>query len=165
MTEIPKQTFPGWPTNVCLDSFVFAEFFSKPGRLLWGTLLSLAAAAVVLSFAAAGANAWERNGTATGPRGNSRSVESVGGCSGGTCSYGREVTGPAGNSRAHGGSVSGASGEDGGSWQRGGTATGANGNSVTYGGSGSCSGGICSYESGHSGPNGTVSRSGAISRD
>ena len=122
-------------------------------------------AAVVLSFAAAGANAWERNSTLTGPRGNSRSVERAGGCSGGTCSYGREVTGPAGNSRTRGGAATGVSGEDGARWQRGGTATGSNGNSVTYGGSGSCSGGICSYESGHSGPNGTVSRSGTISRD
>ena len=164
MTKIPKQTFLGCPTNVCLDSFVFAEFFSKPGRPLCGTLLSIAAA-VVLSFAATGANAWEHNSTVTGPRGNSRSVERAGGCSGGTCSYAREVTGPAGNSRTGGRSASGASGEDGASWQRGATATGSNGNSVTYGGSGSCSDGICSYESGHSGPNGTVSRSGTISRD
>ena len=164
MTKIPKQAFLGSPTNACFDSFVVAAFFPKPGRPLLETLLSLAAA-VVLSFAVADANAWERNSTATGPRGNSRSVESAGGCSGGTCSYAREVTGPAGNSRTRGGSMNGASGEDGASWQRGATATGANGNSVTYGGSGSCSGGICSYESGHSGPNGMVSRFGTIARD
>jgi len=27
-----KQTFIGCPTNVCLDSFVFAEFFRKTGK-------------------------------------------------------------------------------------------------------------------------------------
>jgi hypothetical protein len=27
-----KQTFIGCPTNVCLDSFVFAEFFHKTGK-------------------------------------------------------------------------------------------------------------------------------------
>ncbi len=27
-----KQTFLGRPTNACLDSFVFAEFFRKTGK-------------------------------------------------------------------------------------------------------------------------------------
>jgi hypothetical protein len=38
--ETSKQTFLGYPTNACLDSFVFAEFFPKTGRPLLGTLLS-----------------------------------------------------------------------------------------------------------------------------
>ena len=31
-----KQTFIGYPTNVCLDSFVFAEFFPKTGKPTFG---------------------------------------------------------------------------------------------------------------------------------
>ena len=40
MFPLPKQTFPASPTNVCLDPFVFAEFFAKPGRPLLRTLPS-----------------------------------------------------------------------------------------------------------------------------
>ena len=31
-----KQTFLGCPTNVCLDLFVFAEFFPKTGKAILG---------------------------------------------------------------------------------------------------------------------------------
>ena len=31
-----KQTFLGQPTNVCLGSFVFAEFFPKTGKATFG---------------------------------------------------------------------------------------------------------------------------------
>jgi hypothetical protein len=126
------------------------------------TMMSLAAAACVLTLAAADANAWQRNTTSTGPNGNSRSVESSGGCSGGTCGYSRSVTGPMGNTRTRSRTVTDQG--DGVSWDRERSVNGPNGNTVTYGGSGSCSGGSCSYERGRSGPNGSVSRSGTVSR-
>jgi hypothetical protein len=36
-----KRTFVGYPTNVRLESFVFAEFFSKTGGRFWETPLSI----------------------------------------------------------------------------------------------------------------------------
>jgi hypothetical protein len=129
------------------------------------SMLSLTAAtACILALASADASAFNRKSTSTGPNGNSRSVESSGGCSGGTCTYSRSVTGPLGRTRTRSRSVSGSSGESGASWERSGTATGPNGNTVTYGGSGSCSGGTCTYERGRTGPNGSVSRSGTVTR-
>jgi hypothetical protein len=35
MFPLPKQTFSASPTNVCLDSFVFAEFFRKTGKTIF----------------------------------------------------------------------------------------------------------------------------------
>jgi hypothetical protein len=32
----PKQEFPGCPTNACLESVVFAAFFSKTGKAAFG---------------------------------------------------------------------------------------------------------------------------------
>jgi hypothetical protein len=125
-------------------------------------MFALAAAAACVVAMSGDANAFQRHSTFTGPNGNSRSVDSAGSCSGGTCSYNRTVTGPRGGTRTRSGSASNTGG--GASWQRGGTATGPNGNTVIYGGSGSCSGGTCSYQGGASGPNGSVSHSGTVSR-
>lgn len=126
------------------------------------TMMSLAAAACVLTLAATDANSWERKTTTTGPNGYSRSVEGSGGCSGGECGYSRSVTGPGGTTRTRSGSVSDHG--DGVSWDRERSVTGPHGNTVTYGRSGSCSGGSCTVERGRSGPNGSVSRSRTFSR-
>ncbi len=128
------------------------------------TLALATAAAALMAMTAADANAWQRKTSSTGPRGFSRSVESSGNCSGGACTYSRSVTGPLGNTRTRSGTVADTGGGSGASWQRSGSATGPNGNTVTYGGSGSCSDGTCTYSGGHSGPNGSGSHSGTVSR-
>ena len=105
--------------------------------------------------------AWERHGTVTGSGGYSRSVTGSGSCSGGSCNNSRQVTGPGGYSRTRQGQVS--SNPDGG-WTRNGTITRRNGNQVNYEGSGSCSGGNCTYGGSRTGPYGTTTHSGGISR-
>jgi hypothetical protein len=125
------------------------------------TYLAIAAAAIcAVSLTATDASAWQRKGKVTGPYGGTRSVESSGSCSGGSCSYQRSVTGPYGNTRTRQGTITQT--EDG--WRREGTITRRDGSTVTYGGSGQCSGGSCSYEGGRTGPGGTTTWSGNVSR-
>lgn len=120
------------------------------------------ASACVMAFAATEAGAWQRKTTSTGPNGNSRSVESSGGCSGGSCTYQRSVTGPGGNTRTRSRTVT--DGGDGDGWNRSRTVTGPAGNTYTTSRSGSCDGDSCSYERTRTGPNGSVTRSGTVSR-
>lgn len=127
-------------------------------------LATALAGACFMAFAATEVSAWERKTTTTGPNGYSRSVESSRGCSDGSCSFEREVTGPAGNTRTRSRTVTRDDDGDGVSWDRGRSVTGPAGNTVTYGGSGSCEGGRCSYERSRTGPNRSVTRSGTVSR-
>ena len=129
-------------------------------------MLAFAAAVSVVALTFSEANAWQRHVTVTGPRGNSRSVDSSGSCAGGTCTYSRAVTGPGGRTRTISGSAPATKNPDGSTtWSRGGTATGPNGGTVTYGSSGRCSGGTCTYQGGATGPSGgTTTRSGTASR-
>jgi hypothetical protein len=121
-------------------------------------ILTLAATSLI-AMTVTDAFAWEHNGTVTGPRGYSRSLTGSGSCSDGSCSSSRQVTGPRGNTRTHEGTISRT--ENG--WQRNGTVTGPN-DSATYQGSGSCSGGNCTYGGSRTGPYGTTTHSGSISR-
>jgi hypothetical protein len=90
------------------------------------SLMTLSAVAAVVFFAAAqDANAWTRNGSATGWRGTA-TVNAAGSCAGGTCSRSVTRTGPYGNSMSRQGSVSCANGACTGSR----TTTGPRGNTV-----------------------------------
>jgi hypothetical protein len=116
--------------------------------MIMKSLLGFALAASVLTMAVADANAWDRKTSATGPYGNSRSVEAHGEFSGDSCTYKRVVKTPSGETRAVGGK-----------------ATESNSGTVAYGASGSCSGNSCSYSGGAVGPNGgTIKGSGKIKR-
>lgn len=69
---------------------------------------TIALSAAVLLVAAGTASAgegWKRNGTVTGPNGNTSVTEGGGSCSGGTCYYGGSVTGPKGKKFIRKGSV------------------------------------------------------------
>ncbi len=124
-------------------------------------IIAATLAASTAALFAADASAWERNGSVTGPRGNTFSGEAQGSCSGGTCSRSRTITGPQGNIYNRQGRVT----RDGeGGYSRQGSVTGPGGNSATYGGSGQCSGGTCSYSGGRTGPAGTSTWSGSGSR-
>jgi hypothetical protein len=69
---------------------------------------TIALSAAVLLVAAGTASAGEglqRNGTVTGPNGNTAVTQGGGSCSGGTCNYGGSVTGPNGKKFVRKGTV------------------------------------------------------------
>ncbi|MDX2265817.1 MAG: hypothetical protein NW215_12725 [Hyphomicrobiales bacterium] len=108
----------------------------KPFRALVAVL------ALTTAFVSA-AEAFERRGSVTGPRGNTFSSEgSVTRNGAGGYDYNRSVTGPGGNTWSNSGSVT----RDGeGGFSREGQRSNPYGGGATYGGSGQCSGGVCTY--------------------
>lgn len=121
---------------------------------------AIAAAAALLSTAfIADANAWERRGTAYGPYGGKATVDRH--CSGGACETTRTYTAPDGRTWTREQHVT----TDGqGGWHREGKATGPNGGTATFGGTGKCSGGVCEYSGGRSGPAGESRWQGSFRR-
>jgi hypothetical protein len=92
-------------------------------------LISVSLAGILSLTSVGEASAWSRSGSVTTRRGTFYG-QSSGGCSGGTCSRSRSVTGPNGNTVARTESVT-RTGPNSFSYSR--TATGPNGNSVTRG--------------------------------
>lgn len=97
-------------------------------------LLPLVAATGFLAMSAGFAEAgqWNRSGSFTGPRGNTATMSGGGSCSGGSCSYGRTVTGPQGNSYSRQGYATRTAP---GQFQSGATYTGPRGGTATRSGS------------------------------
>ena len=73
--------------------------------------LAVAVSTGFLAVAVSDANAFDRSGGGTGPRGNSYTSSGSGSCSNGTCSSSQSVTGPRGGTavRNNSGSCSGSS--------------------------------------------------------
>jgi hypothetical protein len=107
------------------------------------TLNAFAAACVLATAFVSAAEAFERRGSVTGPRGNTFSSEgSVTRNGSGGWDYNRSVTGPGGNTWSNSGSVNR---HEGGGYTREGERSNPYGGGATYGGSGECSGGVCTY--------------------
>lgn len=90
-------------------------------------LATLAVAAAIVMGAATTADAYTRNSSSTGPRGNTVSSKGQGSCANGSCSSSQSVTGPKGNSASRVGGTS----CSGGTCSGGATYTGPAGNQAT----------------------------------
>ncbi|HTH95990.1 MAG TPA: hypothetical protein VL574_01160 [Stellaceae bacterium] len=95
-------------------------------------ILTAAIAGTTMLWAADASAGWQRHGSHVGRFGRSYSTSASGGCSGGTCSRSRSLTGPAGRTVSESGSIS-HTGPGDYNWNR--TVTGPEGGTVTRSGS------------------------------